>query len=345
MTTKEEKELFEFFSIKVDKGQSPVRIDKFLMDKMERVSRNRIQYAARAEYIFVNDIPVKSNYKVQPADHIIVKLPFQRGGGDNVTPENIPLDIVYEDDHIIVLNKPAGLVVHPGIGNYSGTLVNALTYYLNNIELPIKEGNEADRPGIVHRIDKDTTGLMVIAKSSEAMTGLSVQFEKHTIERTYLALVWGNFEDHKGTITGYIARHPNARLQMHVFDNPDEGKHSVTHYEVLEDLYYVSLVKCNLETGRTHQIRVHMYSQGHPLFNDWRYNGDRIWKGTVYSKYKKFVDNCFDILPRQALHAFSLGFEHPATGEHMYFEQELPTDFQEVVEKWRNYVSSRKNNT
>jgi len=344
MDIKEEKELFEYFKIVVDKGQSPVRIDKFLLDKMERVSRNRIQNAAKSKFIFVNEEPVKSNYKVQPLDRIVMKLPFQRREDDHIIPEDIPLDIIFEDDHIIVLNKQPGLVVHPGIGNHSGTLVNALAHHLNASELPVKEGNNADRPGIVHRIDKDTTGVMVIAKSPEAMSGLSVQFEKHTIERTYLALVWGNFEMEKGTITGFIARHPNARLQMHVFENPEEGKHSVTHYEVVEDLYYVTLVKCQLETGRTHQIRVHMASEGHPLFNDWRYNGDRIWKGTVYSKYKKFVENCFSILPRQALHAFSLGFIHPVTKERMYFEQELPNEFKEVMEKWRNYVSTRKSN-
>ena len=342
MTVNEEQELFEHFRIVVDPGQSPIRIDKYLMDKMERVSRNRIQNAAKSDFIFVNEVPVKSNYKVQPEDVIVLQLPFQKRGDSAIKAENIPLDIKYEDEHVLVINKQAGLVVHPGIGNHSGTLVNALMYHLNDPDLPIKEGNEGDRPGIVHRIDKDTTGIMVIAKTPEAMTGLSYQFEKKTIERTYVALVWGNFDETKGTITGNIGRHPTARLQMAVFEEEDQGKPSVTHYQVVEDLYYVSLVQCKLETGRTHQIRVHMSWQGHPLFNDWRYNGDRIWKGTVYSKYKRFVENCFEILPRQALHAFSLGFIHPITKEYMYFEEPLPEDFEQVLEKWRTYISSRK---
>jgi len=342
MDIQEDKELFEHFRIVVDKKQSPIRIDKFLMDKMLKISRNRIQNAAKSDYIFVNEVPVKSNYKVQPGDVIVLQLPFQKRASDHIEAENIPLDIKYEDDHVLVINKQAGLVVHPGIGNHSGTLVNALMYHLNNPDLPVKEGNDGDRPGIVHRIDKDTTGIMVIAKTPEAMTGLSYQFEKKTIERTYLALVWGNFDEPQGTIEGNIGRHPTARLQMHVFEEEDQGKPSVTHYKVVEDLYYVSLLKCNLETGRTHQIRVHMYWKGHPLFNDWRYNGNRIWKGTIYSKYKRFVDNCFEILPRQALHAFSLGFIHPVTKEYMYFEEPLPDEFEQVLEKWRTYINNRK---
>lgn len=342
METIDDQELYEHFKITVDPGQSPMRIDKFLMDKMMNISRNRIQTAAKSDFIFVNEVPVKVNYKVQPGDVIAIQLPFRKRGNMEILPEDIPLDIKYEDDHIMVINKQPGLVVHPGIGNHSGTLVNALVFHLNKSDLPIKAGNDADRPGIVHRIDKDTSGIMIIAKTPEAMTGLSYQFEKHTIERTYLALVWGNFDEEQGSIEGYIGRHPTARLQMFNYKDEEQGKYSLTHYQVMEDLYYVSLVKCNLETGRTHQIRVHLSDIGHPLFNDWRYNGDRIWKGTVYSKYKKFVENCFEILPRQALHAFSLGFIHPVTKEYMYFEQELPEDYAEVLDRWRNYITTRK---
>ena len=312
------------------------------MDKMENISRNKIQNAARENFLFVNEKPVKSNYKVQPFDEIIIAFPFQKRSSNFILPEDIPLDIVFEDEHVIVLNKPAGMVVHPGIGNYSGTLVNALVHYLHRQDLPLKYSNESDRPGIVHRIDKDTTGLMIVAKTELAMDQLAEQFFQHTIEREYLALVWGSPEEKSGTISGLIGRHPTARLQMAVVEDEEVGKYAVTHYEVEEDFYYVSLVRCRLETGRTHQIRVHMKSLGHPLFNDWRYNGDRIWKGTIYSKYKQFVENCFEIMPRQALHARVLGFKHPVSGEHVRFEQPLPEDFQQVIEKWRNYVQARK---
>ena len=338
-------ELYEHFRIKVDPGQSAIRVDKFLMDKMENISRNKIQNAARENYLFVNEKPVKSNYKVQPHDEVVIAFPFKKRTPGFILPEDIPLDIVYEDEHIIIINKEAGMVVHPGIGNYSGTLVNAMVHYLSRQDLPLKYSNENDRPGIVHRIDKDTTGLMVVAKTELAMDQLAEQFYQHTIEREYIALVWGCPEEPSGTISGFIGRHPTARLQMAVVDDENLGKHAVTHYEVIEDLYYVSIVKCRLETGRTHQIRVHMKSIGHPLFNDWRYHGDRIWKGTIYSKYKQFVENCFQIIPRQALHARVLGFIHPATGKHVRFEQDLPEDFENVLEKWRGYVHSRKDRT
>ena len=337
-----DQELHEHYRFKVDPKQSPIRIDKFLIDRMENISRNRIQNAAKADYIFVNEVPIKSNYKVRPGDEITILLPYERKKNDHIIGENIPLEVRYEDEHLMVINKPPGLVIHPGIGNHSGTLVNALVHYLSIPDLPIKEGNDVDRPGIVHRIDKDTSGLLVIAKTQDAMSGLSYQFMKHTIERKYLALVWGNFDELSGTVTANVGRHPKARLQMQAFEDGSEGKHAVTHYEVIEDLYYVSLVQCKLETGRTHQIRVHMKHLGHPLFNDWRYNGDRIWKGTVFSKYKRFVENCFEIMPRQSLHATSLGFIHPITKEYMYFEEPLPQDFADVLDKWRNYVGSRK---
>lgn len=337
-----EDQLYEHYRFNVDPGQSSIRIDKYLLDKIERISRNKIQKAATDNYILVNDKAVKSNYKVRPNDVIVIMLPREPTERHSILPEDIPLDIIYEDESLMVINKPAGLVVHPGIGNYSGTLVNAVAFHLKRSDLPIKEGNEADRPGIVHRIDKDTTGLMVIAKSEHAMTHLSKQFFDHTIERTYHALVWGNFDETEGTIDAYIGRHPTARLQMYVHEERDQGKHAITHYKVLKDYYYVSLVECRLETGRTHQIRVHMKYAGHPLFNDWRYNGNRIWKGTVFTKYRRFVENCFDVIPRQALHAYSLGFIHPETGEKMHFTCPLPDDFQAVIDKWEHYLSSRK---
>jgi len=337
-------QLHEHYRFLVDPGQTSIRIDKYLMDKIERISRNKIQKAAAENYILVNDEPVKSNYKVRPSDTIVIMLPREPSERHSIEPEDIPLDIVYEDESVMVINKPAGLVVHPGIGNYSGTLVNAVAHHLQRSDLPIKEGNEGDRPGIVHRIDKDTTGLMVIAKTDHAMTHLSKQFYDHSIERSYLALVWGNFEEETGTIEANIGRHPTARLQMYVWEEEDQGKHAVTHYKVIKDYYYVSLVECRLETGRTHQIRVHMKYKGHPLFNDWRYNGNRIWKGTVFTKYKRFVENCFSIIPRQALHAHTIGFIHPETEEQMRFTCPLPEDFQAVLEKWEGYLDSRKDN-
>ncbi len=333
-------ELYEHHRVITDPGQSPIRIDKFLMDRIEKVSRNRLQNAIKAGSVLVDGKEVKSNYKVRPSQTIVILLdkpPVEY----EVLPENIPLKIHYEDKHLMVVYKEPGMVVHPGVGNKSGTLVNALAYYFQN-ELPIMEGNRADRPGLVHRIDKNTSGLLVIAKNDLTMTGLAKQFFDHSIERTYQALVWGTFEDKTGTIEGHIGRHPKERKQMFVFEDGEEGKHAVTHYKVLDDLYYVSLVECKLETGRTHQIRVHMKTIGHPLFNDERYGGDKLVKGTVFSKYKQFVQNCFEIIPRHALHAKSLGFIHPITKEKLYFETELPEDMLEVLDKWRNYVANRK---
>ncbi|MCZ2102438.1 MAG: RluA family pseudouridine synthase [Chitinophagales bacterium] len=335
-------EMYEHQRIVCDKNQTSIRIDKFLMDRLERVSRTRVQNAISIGCVLVNDKPVKASYKIRPGDEIALVLPSDPDDIVSVPPEPIPLDIVYEDDHLMVINKPAGLVVHPGVGNTSGTLVNGLLYHFQNQALPVMKGNSADRPGLVHRIDKDTSGLLLIAKNDYAMTHLSKQFYDHTIEREYIALVWGNVEEDTGTIVGNIGRHERDRMQMTVFADGSQGKHAVTHYEVLERMYYVTLVKCHLETGRTHQIRVHMKYIGHTLFNDARYHGDKILKGTVYTKYKQFVDNCFKILPRQALHARCLGFIHPVTGESMYFENELPEDFAQVLSKWRTYVAARK---
>lgn len=335
-------ELYEHQRIICDKNQSSIRIDKFLMDKLDKVSRSRIQNAITIGCILVNEKPVKSNYKIRPNDEISLVLPSNPHESEELLPENIPLEIHYEDEHLMVINKPPGLVVHPGVGNYTGTLVNALLYHFQQHQLPVMKGNSADRPGLVHRIDKDTSGLILIAKNDYAMTHLSKQFYDHTIDREYVAMVWGDVKSEKGTITGNIGRHERDRMLMTVFQDEAMGKHAVTHYEVVEKLYYVTLVKCRLETGRTHQIRVHMKHIGHTLFNDERYGGDRILKGTLYSKYKQFVDNCFSIMPRQALHARSLGFVHPATGQKMFFETAIPDDFSRLLEKWRAYVASRK---
>jgi 23S rRNA pseudouridine1911/1915/1917 synthase len=329
-----EDELFEHFRFDVPKGQLLLRIDKFLMNLIPNATRNKIQNAATAGDIYVNDLPVKSNYKVKPFDVVRIMLshpPFE----NRVDPENIPLDIVYEDEALLLINKPAGLVVHPGHGNYTGTLVNALAYHFENLPK-----NSSERPGLVHRIDKDTTGLLVIAKTEAAMTHLAKQFEAKTSEREYIALVWGTVKEDEGTIEGNIARHVKDRMQMAVFADPEIGKPAITHYKVLERFGYVTLVSCILETGRTHQIRVHMKHIGHPLFNDARYGGDLILKGTTFTKYKQFIDNCFKVLPRQALHAKTLGFVHPITGEMMRFDTELPQDMQECIEKWRNYSKS-----
>jgi 23S rRNA pseudouridine1911/1915/1917 synthase len=328
-----DEELFEHFRFEATKGQSPLRVDKFLMNLVENATRNKIQQAAEAGNIFVNDIPVKSNYKVKAFDVVRIMLshpPFE----NLILPENIPLDIVYEDDALLVINKPAGLVVHPGHGNYTGTLVNALAFHFENLPL-----NSSERPGLVHRIDKDTSGLLVVAKTEFAMTFLAKQFEEKTSEREYIALVWGNVNEDEGTITGDVARHAKDRMQMAVV--PDgEGKHAVTHYKVLERFGYVTLVSCKLETGRTHQIRVHMKHIGHTLFNDERYGGNLILKGTTFTKYKQFIDNCFKVLPRQALHAKTLGFQHPTTKEFMSFDTELPDDMKECIAKWRAYSNS-----
>ena len=329
-----EEELFEHFRFDVPKGQLLLRIDKFLMNLIPNATRNKIQNAASAGDIYVNDVPVKSNYRVKPLDVVRIMLshpPFE----NRVDPENIPLNIVYEDSTLLLINKPADFVVHPGHGNYTGTLVNALAYHFENLPM-----NSSERPGLVHRIDKDTTGLLVIAKTEAAMTHLAKQFEAKTTEREYIALVWGTVKEDEGTIEGNIARHVKDRMQMAVFEDPTIGKPAVTHYKVLERFGYVTLVSCILETGRTHQIRVHMKHLGHPLFNDARYGGDLILKGTTFTKYKQFIDNCFKILPRQALHAKTLGFVHPTTGEMMRFDTELPQDMQDCIEKWRNYSKS-----
>jgi 23S rRNA pseudouridine1911/1915/1917 synthase len=333
-------EMYEHLRIVVDPGQSQVRIDKFIHERMNNVSRNKIQHAIRAGALTVNEKVVKANYLIRPRDLISLVLAREPHDGMQLAAENIPLNIVYEDDDVMVINKPAGMVVHPGIGNRTGTLVNALAYHLQN--LPIKAGNTYDRPGLTHRIDKDTSGLMLIAKTEYAMTHIAKQFFDHSIHRRYVTLVWGEPTEREGTVTGNIGRHPNDRMQMTVFKDGDEGKHAVTHYKVIDPMYYVSLVECRLETGRTHQIRVHMKHLGHPVFNDARYGGDEVVKGTMFSKYKHFVQNAFKICPRQVLHAKELGFVHPTTGKMMKFESELPQDIQDVVTKWHNYLVTRK---
>lgn len=335
-------DLFEEKIILVDPGQAPLRIDKFLLGRLERASRSQIQNAIRAAAVTVNEKEVKPNFKVKPGHSIRLLLPKSRKNEDGVLPENIPLNIIYEDEELMVVYKPAGLVVHPGVGNWTGTLVNGLAYYYQNHPLPTLEGNQRDRMGLVHRIDKNTSGLLVIAKTDFSMSHLAKQFFDHTVERTYQALVWGQPEEENGTIEVNIGRHPRHRNQYTTFPEGEEGKWALTHYKTIDPMYYVSLVECRLETGRTHQIRVHFKHLGHPLFNDDRYGGDRVVKGTVFSKYKQFVENCFTILPRQALHAKSLGFVHPTTGEQMHFETELPDEFKQVIEKWRNYVNTRK---
>ncbi|MFP5470903.1 MAG: RluA family pseudouridine synthase [Bacteroidia bacterium] len=331
----EQDDLFEHYNFKADPGQELLRIDKFLMDRIPNTSRNKVQDAAHNGNILVNGKPVKPNYRVKPQDVISVVLPYPIREIELI-PENIPLDILHEDDDVIVLNKPAGLVVHPGFGNYTGTLVNALVYHFEN--LPQKSDGFYGRPGLVHRLDKNTSGIMVVAKTEHALTHLAKQFFDRTSHREYYALVWGNFEEDKGIISGHIGRSLKNRKVMTVFPEGDYGKHAVTHYEVLENFNYVTLVKCKLETGRTHQIRAHFRHIKHPLFNDNEYEGDKILKGTTFSKYKQFVQNCFDLMPRQALHAKTLGFTHPKTGKWLQFDSELPEDFTTVLDKWRNYA-------
>ena len=324
--------LFEHYSFEADPGQTPLRVDKFLMSRIENVTRNKIQQAAKAGNIFVSDRIVKSNYKIKGGE--IVKVLFSHPPYKNLlTPEKIPLDIIFEDDFLVVINKPSGLVVHPGHGNYSGTLLNGLLYHFG--QLP---NNTDERPGLVHRIDKDTSGLLVVAKSELAMTNLSKQFFNKTSQRKYLALVWGDLENNFGTINGSIGRNPKNRLQMTVFEDDSQGKEAVTHFRVLERFRYVTLVECQLETGRTHQIRAHMKHLGHTLFNDARYGGNAILKGTNFTKYRQFIENCFTLLPRQALHAKTLEFDHPKSGKRLKFDSELPNDINLVIEKWRNYV-------
>lgn len=327
-------DLYEHYQFIASKGQDPLRVDKFLMNFIENASRNKVQKAAKNGNIFVNGETVKPNHKVKAGDEVKVLMsypPYE----NLLEPENIPLDIVYEDEELLVVNKTAGMVVHPGHGNYSGTLINALVYHFDNLP-----NNSSNRPGLVHRIDKDTSGLLVVAKTEEAMTYLSNQFFHKTSQREYVALVWGDVEDDEGVIEGNIGRHPKNRLQnmVYVDDKSEFGKPAITHYKVLERFGYVSLVSCKLETGRTHQIRVHMKYIGHTLFNDERYGGDKILKGTHFTKYKQFVDNCFKVLPRQALHAKTLGFKHPKTGKDMIFNSEIPEDMQTCIEKWRNYA-------
>ncbi len=325
-------ELYEHHKVTASKGQEPLRVDKFLMNFIEYATRNKIQQSAKSGNIWVNGVAVKQNYKVKAGDE--VKVLFEHPPHEFLlVPEDIPLNIVYEDEVLLVVNKPAGMVVHPGHGNYTGTLINALLHHTK--DLPV---NNNERPGLVHRIDKDTSGLLVVAKTETAMTHLAKQFFNKTSEREYIALVWGDVENDKGTVEGNIARNPKNRLQMHVFPEGDEGKEAITHYEVIERLGYVTLVACKLETGRTHQIRVHMKYIGHTLFNDERYGGERILKGTTFTKYKQFVENAFKILPRQALHAKTLGFEHPVTGVRMRFDSKLPEDMEQGIQKWREYA-------
>ena len=329
------KSLFEHFSFQVDKGQSPLRIDKYLMNFVENATRTKIQAAAKNGSIEVNGNVVKSNYKVKPNDNIKVK--FEYPPHENLLiAENIDLDIVYEDDDLVVVNKPAGMVVHPGHGNYSGTLINGLIYHFENLPK-----NSSNRPGLVHRLDKDTSGLLVVAKNDNSMVHLSNQFANKTSKREYIAMVWGNVKDDSGRIENYIGRNPKNRLQNMVLheDNSVNGKIAITNFEVLSRMNYVSLLKCVLETGRTHQIRVHMKHIGHTIFNDDRYGGDSILKGTTFTKYKQFVDNCFKLLPRQALHAKTLGFTHPTSGKFLEFDSDLPTDFKSCIEKWENYAT------
>lgn len=330
-------ELFEHFRFISDPGQTVLRIDKFLSNRLESTSRNRIQAAAKAGNILVNEQAVKPNYKVKPGDVISVVLPHPPRKIELI-PEDIPLDITHEDQDIIVVNKPPGLVVHPGYGNYTGTLVNALMYHLKDNEL-FQSGEE--RPGLVHRIDKNTSGLLVVAKNEIALNKLALQFFNKTSARTYQALVWGDMKEDAGTIRGNLGRNPKNRKQMMVFPEGDQGKVAITHYRVLERLGYVNLVECKLETGRTHQIRAHFQYMGHPLFNDPEYGGNTVIRGTTFTKYKQFVQNCFELIPGQALHARTLGFVHPGSGEQVSFDSELHAGFAEVLRKWRTYIVGR----
>jgi 23S rRNA pseudouridine1911/1915/1917 synthase len=333
----DQQELFEHHRFKADPGQSHLRIDKFLSVRLENTSRTRIQDAANAGNILVNDAPVKPNYKVKPGDIIQVVLPTPPREIELI-PENIPLNIIYEDDDVIVVNKEPGMVVHPAYGNYKGTLVNALMWHFR--DLPLFQTGE-QRPGLVHRIDKNTSGILLIAKNEFALNRLSKQFFDRTTERKYVALVWGTPDPPEGTITGNVGRNPKDRKVMYVFPDGSHGKHAVTHYKTIENLGYISMIECKLETGRTHQIRVHFSYIKHPLFNDEEYGGDQILKGTTFTKYHQFVKNCFAILPRQALHAKSLAFDHPVTGKRLSFDSELPEDMLRVADKWRNYISGR----
>ena len=327
-------ELYEHYRLVVDKGQGLMRLDKYLSIHVQNASRTKIQNGIDAGAIKVNDQPTKASYKIKPEDVVTLSLPKPPRNTDLIA-EDLPLDIIYEDEDLLVVNKKAGMVVHPAHGNWTGTLVNGLLYHFQN--LPTSRNGEI-RPGLVHRIDKDTSGLLVIAKTEYAMTHLANQFFHHSTERTYIALIWGEMKEPKGTITGHIGRSIRDRKVMSVYPDGEQGKHAITHYEVLKPLRYVSVIKCNLETGRTHQIRAHLQYKGHPLFNDAMYGGDKILRGLQGGSYKSFVDNCFKIMPRQALHAKSLGFDHPRTGERLLFDSELPEDFAEVIARWENYL-------
>ncbi len=332
-------ELYERLVLTIDKGQEPLRIDKFLMRRIEGATRSKIQQGIDNELVLVNDKPVKNNYKVKPQDRIIVYDSHAPESGE-IVPEPVPLNIVFEDDSILIINKPAGMVVHPGSGNPGGTLVNGVAYYLRK-QNPGLDEHQLMRFGLVHRIDKNTSGLLVMAKNQKAMTDLAKQFFEHTVHRRYIALVWGDFEEQEGTINAHVGRHKRFRKFFTAYPDGDYGKEAITHYRVLERFNYVTLVECRLETGRTHQIRVHMQLIGHPLFNDDSYGGDRIVAGTVFTKYKQFVDNSFALCPRQALHAKELGFIHPVTRKPVHFESDLPEDMNNVIEKWRKYILPR----
>lgn len=329
-------ELYEHYNFIADKGQEVVRIDKFLLDRMPNTSRNKIQLAAKNGNVLVNEKVVKANYKIKPKDVVSIVLPYPVRELELI-PQDIPLSIVYEDDALIVINKPSDMVVHPGYGNYKGTLVNALVYHFDN--LPERKENYYGRPGLVHRLDKHTTGLLVVAKTEEALNSLAKQFHDRTTERRYWALVWGDVKE-DGTIEGHLGRSLKNRKVMQVFPDGEYGKPAITHYKVLERFGYVTLVECKLETGRTHQIRVHMKSIGHPLFHDLEYGGDKILKGTTSAKYKSFIDNCFDLIPGQALHAKTLGFQHPESKEFLSFNSELPEGFEQILAKWRKYTAN-----
>jgi 23S rRNA pseudouridine1911/1915/1917 synthase len=341
--TDETDELYERLSIVVDKGQEPLRIDKFLQQRIVKATRNKIQKAIELGHVLVNEKPVKTNYKIRPGDSIITYSETVPESFE-VLPEKMDLNIVYEDEDVMVINKPAGLVVHPGSGNYSGTLLNGIAWYLKQ-QQPDLDENTLPRFGMVHRIDKNTSGLLLLAKSDKAAVDLANQFFDHTVERKYLALVWGNFDEDEGTVTGHVGRHVKLRKIMDVFPDGEHGKEATTHYKVVERFNYVTLIECRLETGRTHQIRVHMQHIGHSLFNDDTYGGDRIVKGTIFTKYKQFVENCFAICPRHALHAQTLGFTHPRTRKRMIFNSEVPDDIEAVLEKWRRYTTAKNQTT
>jgi len=331
-------ELYERLNLKVDKGQEPLRIDKFLVARMENASRNKIQKALEAGMVLVNNRQVQPNYKIRPLDEIVV-YSDKEAPGEEIVPEEMPLNIQYEDDKVMIINKPPGLVVHPASGNYSGTLINGVAWHLLQKNDTINEQN-LPRWGLVHRIDKNTSGLMVLAKTEKAVRSLAKQFFDHTVRRQYIALAWGDLTEDSGTIVAHVGRHQRFRKLFDAYPEGEHGKEAITHYKVLERFGYVTLVQCVLETGRTHQIRVHMQHIGHPLFNDDTYGGDKIVKGTVFSKYRQFVDNCFAACPRQALHAKTIGFVHPGTGQEMLFESELPEDISAVITKWRNYTAA-----